>query len=80
MVLQSHQPLGCPKVGDLELASVHVDQNIVSFDVPVHNPLVMEVLQTLHNLPCVVLDSGLIILQGTPLVLQQGRQTPWGRE
>ena len=58
------------KVRDLQLSSVHIHKYIISFDVSVHDALVMEVLDPLHDLPGVVAD-GWFILQRTPLVLQE---------
>ena len=71
-MVQTHQPLGGAKVGDLELAGVHVDEHVVSLDVSVDDLLVVEVLESLHHLAGVVLDGGFVVLQGTPLVLQEG--------
>ncbi len=69
--MQPHKPLGCAKVRDLQLACVHVDEHVVPLDVSVDDPLVVEVLDPLHNLPGVVPDGGLVLLQWSPLVLQQ---------
>ena len=69
LVLQSHQPLGCAKVRDLDLPRVHVDEHIVSLDVPVDDSLVVEVLDATGDLTGVV-DYRLLV-QWTPFELEQ---------
>lgn len=46
-------------------------------DVAVHNVVVMEVAETVEDLAGVEDDGGFIVLQGSPLGAQQGRETPW---
>ena len=72
LILQSNQSLRDAKVGDLYLPRVHVDQYVVSLDVPVDDSLVVEVLDATGDLAGVVHDC--LLIQWTPLELEQRRQ------
>lgn len=37
----------------------------------------MEIFDSFHNLPCVVADRWLIVLEGPPLLFQESRKTSW---
>lgn len=47
-------------------------------DVPVHDVVIVEVAEPVEDLAGVEDDGGLVVLQGTPLGAQQGREAPWG--
>ena len=74
LVLKTNQPLGCAKIGDLDLTGVHVDEDIVSLDVSVDDALIMEVLDATSDLAGVVNDC--LLVQRPPLKLEQRRQAP----
>lgn len=75
LVVQTHKPLGGTEIRDLEFSGVHVDKDVVTFDVPVHNALMVEVLDAIGDVACVMGD-GLLLGQSTPLRLQQRGKTP----
>ena len=42
--------------------------------------MVVEIFDPFHNLPCVVADCWLIVLERPPLLLQESRETSWEGE
>jgi hypothetical protein len=54
------------KVGNFDDAAVRVNENVVAFDVAMHNLLIVKVLQALQDLLAVVRDGAFVVLQRTP--------------
>ena len=49
------------------IPAIYCNQNPTNLDVPMDNLLVVEVLEALQDLLCVVGDGALVVLQRTPL-------------
>lgn len=69
--IDAGQPLGGAKVGDLDHAAVRVHQDVVALDVAVHDILFVQILKPLKDLLGVEGHGGLVVLERTPLGLQQ---------
>ena len=74
-MVEARQPFGGPEVGDFDLATEGIDQDIVSFDVAMDDALVMEVLDAFQDLSGVVTNGGLV--ERAPSILKQVRETPY---
>ena len=72
------QSLARPEVGYLHHAAVSIDEDVVALDIAMDDLLIVKVLETFQYLLGIVGDGPLLLLQCSPLALEEGGKRPPG--